>query len=525
MMGAMSAACSLRRLLPFALVLLALAPPADAQQGQEPPAEPPDPLADVRHWRQRSMPQVLRDYVGLLSIPNVAGDPEGLRRTASWIRAALEARGVQAKLLEQEGAPPAVLGVLEVAGAERTLGLYAHYDGQPVRPEEWTFPPFEPRLTTAALSAGGESRALPAEGEAVEDEWRLYARSASDDKAPIQALLSALDALSEARIAPTSSFVFLFEGEEESGSAHLGAYLDLVRAEHDLDGWLVCDGPVHPSGRPQVVFGVRGIATLELTAYGPLRPLHSGHYGNWAPNPSEKLVGLLASMKSDDGRVRIEGFYDSVEPLGQAERAALEALPDVDEALRAELGLAATDGGGAALAERLLLPSLNLRGLWGGGVGEQAANVIPTEAVASIDLRLVRGNDPEAMLDRVEAHVRGRGWHVVTDEPDLETRLAHPRVVRLVRKSGYRAARTPLDDPLGQAVVAAASRATDEEIVRLPSLGGSLPLYLFQQPADLPVIVVPIVNHDNNQHGADENLRLGNLAYGIDLMAELLTLP
>jgi acetylornithine deacetylase/succinyl-diaminopimelate desuccinylase-like protein len=394
-----------------------------------------------------------------------------------------------------------------------------------VRPEEWTFPPFEPTLTTAALPAGGESRALPAEGEPIDPEWRLYGRSASDDKAPIQALFSALDALSEARVAPTSSFVFLFEGEEESGSPHLGAYLEEVRAEHPVDGWLVCDGPVHPSGRPQVVFGVRGITTVELTVYGPLRPLHSGHYGNWAPNPAEKLAGLLASMKSDDGRVLIEGFYDSVEPLGEAERAALAALPDVDEVLRGELGLALTDGAGESLAERLLLPSLNVRGLWGGGVGDEAANVIPTEASASIDLRLVRGNEPRAMVDRVEAHVRARGWHVVAEEPELAARVEHPRIVRLVRGGGYRAARTPLDDPLGRAVVEAAVRASGEEVVRLPSLGGSLPLYLFQQPTDLPVIVVPIVNHDNNQHGADENLRLGNLAYGIDLMAELLTLP
>ena len=272
---------------------------------------------------------------------------------------------------------------------------------------------------------------------------------------------------------------------------------------------------------------MRGYTGVDLTVYGARRPLHSGHYGNWAPNPSLQLARLLASMKDADGRVLIEGFYDSVEPLGGKERAALEALPAVEAGLKADLALAASEGQ-ASLAERLLVPSFNLRGLDGGAVGERARNVIPTEATASLDLRLVRGNDPEAMLDLVEAHLRRQGYHVISEEPDPATRGAHPKLVRMVRRVGYPAARTPLDRPEVAPVIAAARRVAGKELILMPSLGGSLPLYLFTRPPEegglgRPVVIVPLANHDNNQHGPDENLRLGNLWYGVELMAALLT--
>ncbi len=410
-------------------------------------------------------------------------------------------------------------------GAERTLGLYVHYDGQPVVESRWTWPPWSPTLASAALEAGGERLPLPAEGEPIDPEWRIYARSAGDDKAPLAALFAALDGLREAGVAPTSNLRLLFEGEEEAGSKHLGRYLDDHRERLAVDLWLICDGPVHPSRRPQLVFGVRGFTGLEITVYGAARYLHSGHYGNWAPNPAMELARLLGSMKDGDGKVLVEGFYDTTRPAGEAERRAIAELPSPDEALRRELGLAATEGGGAPLAERLLLPSLNLRGLASGAVGDEARNVIPTEATASIDIRLVPDNDPAAMLDRIEAHVQRQGFHIVREAPDLETRRAHPRIARVVRDEGYPAARTPVGLPAVRPVAAAVERAAGEPPLLVPTLGGSLPLHLFTERLGAPIVIVPIANHDNNQHAPDENLRIANLWYGIDLMGELLTMP
>jgi acetylornithine deacetylase/succinyl-diaminopimelate desuccinylase-like protein len=292
-----------------------------------------------------------------------------------------------------------------------------------------------------------------------------------------------------------------------------------------VDAWLVADGPVHASRRPQLVFGVRGVTGLELTVYGPVRALHSGHYGNWAPNPAARLAGLVASMAGDDGRVTIPGFYETTRAPTAAEREAIARLPDTDAALRRELGLGATDGAGRSLAEAILEPALNVRGLEAGRVGDAATNSIPAEATASIDLRLAPGNDPRAMLDLVERHVRAQGYHVVDREPDLATRLGHLRLARIERQGGYPAVRTPLDAPGVAAIVAAAEAAATEPPVLVPTLGGSLPLHLLQDSPERVVVIVPIANHDDNQHAADENLRLANLWYGIDLFAALLRMP
>ena len=164
-------------------------------------------------------------------------------------------------------------------------------------------------------------------------------------------------------------------------------------------------------------------------------------------------------MKDEDGQVLIDGFHDDVVPLTAIERAALALVPDVDEALRHELGLAETEGGGASLSERLLLPALNVKGLASAGVGDKARNVIPDRATASIGIRLVKGNDPERMKDLVEAHVRAQGYHVVREEPDLALRRKHGKLARIVRGGGYPATRTSMDHPLVDDLVAAAERA------------------------------------------------------------------
>jgi acetylornithine deacetylase/succinyl-diaminopimelate desuccinylase-like protein len=484
-----------------------------------------DGLTAAREYRERHAPAIVRGLADFLAIPNVAADSVNIRRNAAVLEREFTRRGVRTELLTLPGAPPVVLGRWDTPGATRTIALYAHYYGQPADTTGWTWGPWTPTLATRALESGGMARALPRDGEAVDPEWRLYGRSAGDDKAPITALLAVLDALRESRIAPTSNLVFFFEGEEEAGSPALERYLQTYRDRlADVDVWLFLDGPVHQSGRPQIAFGVRGVAGLEVTVYGANRSLHSGHYGNWSPVPGEMLARLLAGMEDDQGRVLIPGFYDSVEPLGQAERAALARLPAYDAQLRRELGLARSEAEPATLAERLLLPALNIQGLASGNVGALARNVIPDRATANLGLRLVKGNDPDRMMDLVEAHIRSQGFHIVRDEPADSVRLRYPRIARVVRLGGYPAARAPMDAPVVREVVAAAGRASAQELVLMPGMGGSLPLYLFTQ-GGAQVLVVPVANYDNNQHAPDENLRIANLWYAIDLYAALLTMP
>jgi acetylornithine deacetylase/succinyl-diaminopimelate desuccinylase-like protein len=478
--------------------------------------------AAARRYREAHEAEIAREFAALLAIPNVASDSVNIRRNTAAVIELLKRRGVTARALEGEGGPPAVYGELRTPGATRTVVFYAHYDGQPVDPSQWTGAPFTPVLRDGSLAAGAKVIPVPASGERLSGESRIYARSASDDKGAIIAMLGALDALKAGGIAPSVNLKFFFEGEEEAGSSHLKRMLethaDLLRA----DAWVFCDGPVHQSGRQQVVFGARGVMGLELTTYGPLRALHSGHYGNWAPNPAALMATLIASMRDDDGRITIAGYYDDVRPISAAERSALGTLPMIDTTLRRTLQLGATESNNAPLAERIMLPALNVRGIKVGGVRELAANAIPTEASASIDLRMVPNQKPERVRELVEAHLRSRGYHIVRETPDSATRMTHAKIVRVEWEGGYAATRASMDIPFSRALLAAASSGAATPPFAVPMLGGSLPTSTFEQVLGVPLVVLPIANYDNNQHAANENIRMQNLWDGIELFAAVM---
>jgi acetylornithine deacetylase/succinyl-diaminopimelate desuccinylase-like protein len=475
----------------------------------------------LAHVQQRQ-PELLREYADLLALPNVASDADGIRRNAAHVVRMLEKRGVAARLLDGNGGPPVVYGELSV-GAPKTVVLYAHYDGQPVEPERWASPPWTPVLRDGPFRPGARTLDLASLRGPIGGEWRIFARSASDDKAPILAIAAALDALQAIGVRPSVNLKLFFEGEEEAGSPHLASVLATNRELLRADAWLLCDGPVHQSRRMQVVFGARGVTDVEITVYGPARSVHSGHYGNWAPNPALALAHLLAGLRDPDGRIAVAGFYDDVRAVTPAERAALAAVPDVDAEIRKELALAATEAAGARLVERIMLPALNLRGLQSGAVGAKAQNAIPTEARASIDFRLVPDQTPHQVRERVEAHLRAQGWSIVHAEPTLAERRATPNLVRLDWGAGYPAARTALELPFSRRLLAVVDEASDEPVIAMPTLGGSVPMLLFIETFRVPVVILPIVNHDNAQHAPDENLRLQNLWDGIATFAVVIS--
>lgn len=482
----------------------------------------------VREYRRANEHKILNEYLALLSIPNVASDNPNIRKNAEFIAAMMKQRGLEPRLLEgpSPNTPPAVYAEWKVPGAQRTLLLYAHYDGQPTDPKQWTGThPWKPVFRHAAIEAGGQIVTAPPATEAFNNNWRIYARSASDDKAGVMAILNAFAALKATGIAATSNIKFFFEGEEEAGSPHLA---EIIKAHHQLleaDAWIICDGPVHQSGKKQVVFGARGDVNVDVTVYAAKRPLHSGHYGNWSPNPAMMLARLLSSMKDADGRVLVDGWYSDVEPLGERERRAIAEAPQYDEEIKKQLGLSRTEGAGKSLMELINVPSLNINGFASGDVGDLARNVIPTTATAVLDLRLVKGNDHRRQVERLIAHVRKQGYFVTDKAPTDAERAQHPLIARInVRAGGYNAERTSMDLPVSLAVIEAVQSTTPDKIVLLPTSGGSLPLSIITENLKTVTISVPIANYDNNQHAENENVILQNLWNGIETFAALMTM-
>ncbi len=472
----------------------------------------------ARKYRETHERAIVDEYIQLLSIPNIATDQVNIRRNADLIVAMLKKRGVAARLVEAAGVNPVVFGEIRVPGATRTIVFYAHYDGQPLDPAQWATPPFSPVLRDKSLERDGQIIPLPA--ERFDPESRIYARSTGDDKAPIITILTALDSGAK----PKSNIKFVFEGEEEAGSTNLGRILEANKTLFSGDVWLICDGPVHQSRKQLIAFGARGIAQVDITLYGPRRELHSGHYGNWAPNPAMMLAKLLSSMKDDQGNVLIEHYYDGIEPLSATEKRAIAEAPDFDEELKKELWLGGTEGSPKKLMELLQRPSLNIRGMASSRIGAQASNVIPSTATATIDMRLVKGLDHKVMVQRFIEHVRKQGYFVTDVDPSPEVRMAHERVAKIVtNESGYNAARTSMDLPISQEVIRAVESARGPA-VKVPTMGGSVPLEMIEHAVNTHTITIPIANHDNNQHSFNENMRIQNLWDGIELMAALLTM-
>jgi len=481
---------------------------------------------DARLYRQQHERAIVDEYISLLSIPNISRDRANIRRNAEAIAAMMTRRGIDSRLVTVDSANPIVFGEIRTPGATKTIAFYAHYDGQPLDEKEWATPPFTPTLREPPTPDNqlGRVVSLPAKDAPFNPEWRLYARGAGDDKAPIMALMSALDAIRASGVQLKANIKFAFEGEEEAGSPNLERMLEANRDLFKADLWLICDGPVHQTRRPLIYFGARDAVRLDVTVYGPKNELHSGHYGNWALNPALALSRLLVSMKDDNDRVLVDHFYDGIAPLSATEKAAIAAAPDIDKDLEREFWLGSTEGGGASLNELITQPSLNIRGMGSARIGAQGSNVIPSTATASLDIRLVKGMDPRTTQDRVIAHIQKQGFFVVETPPDAEVRRSHAKVAYVERgKPGLGAIRTPMDLPISQQVIRTVNSVRGAAIT-LPNMGGSLPLSEIVHAVGGEQIVIPIANHDDNQHSFNENLRIQNLWDGIELMAALMTM-
>jgi acetylornithine deacetylase/succinyl-diaminopimelate desuccinylase-like protein len=463
----------------------------------------------VRLYRTQNEVEILRELAGLVSLPNVATDLDDMEVNADRLITMLEAREFEARLLRAEGGPPAVFGQRLRDGAKMEL---------------WATDPFEVVVRPGRFEEGAQTLPFDNLESPVNAEWRLYGRSTSDDKVSIVALLAAIDALHSAGIDPSINIKIILDGEEERGSPHIAEILLANKKLLEADLWLFCDGPMHQTRLPQVVYGVRGVTSVHMTAYGAAVGLHSGHYGNWAPDSGMQLARLITSMRNAEGNITIDGIDHLVRPLSATAQAAIDGAPPVDQSLRHDLALGWTEGQPTPLAERITRPATNLLGFSVGQVGAKAKNAIPPQAKAVVGFRLVPDVTPDAIREAVEDHIRSQGFHIVHDEPDEATRRQHTRIVLLEWKKGYPALWTDMDLSVSKAVAQVVDEAVDGPIVLTPSLGGSLPIYVFSEILDgPPIIVVPIANHDNNQHAPNENLRIKNLWLGIEIYAALMS--
>ena len=470
------------------------------------------------------------EYLELLAIPDIADNPADIQRNAAFLQHAFDQRGFATQRLSNAANRPLVFAKLGNAAGARTILFYIHFDGQPVVPEEWSQPsPFDPVVKRRDASGGWQVVGRDAlQARPFDPELRVFARAAADDKAPIMMLLTAVDLLKASGKAPAFNVSVVLDSEEEISSPSLAGVVASNAALFKSDALVILDGPAHPSGRPTLVFGNRGIAQATLVVYGPRAPLHSGHFGNYAPNPAFRLATLLAGMKDDNGRVRIPGFYDGV-ALTDADRADMAAAGDDEAALRKRIGIARAESVGATYQESLQFPSLNVRGMASASIGAKAANIVPSEATAELDFRTTPETDGRRLFDLVRQYIEKQGYHLVDGPPSDADRAAYDKLASFTRGPVQKAERTPMDSPLGRWAYGAvhSDSGPDPALdpVRIRMIGGTVPTDVLVEALHVPFLMVPTVNADNNQHAHDENLRIGNFVSGTQTIYALLTTP
>jgi len=470
-----------------------------------------------------------REYFELLGLPNDAIVPADIRKNVEWLEAAFRKRGFTTQQLANDGKP---MLFAELPGSDpkrKTVLFYMHLDGQPVIPAQWAQKsPWVPVLKHKTANGNWEEMdSASLFSGPVDPEWRVFGRSSADDKAPIMMFLAAIDALKASGDTLGVNVKVVLDSEEEKGSPSIGkvmaAHRDLLRS----DAIVIHDGPMHATNRPTLIFGNRGAAMGRITVYGAKVSLHSGHYGNYSPNPAQRLATLLASMKDDTGRVTVPGYYDHVK-LGDAERKIMAAVPDDEVALKKRLGIFRTDQVGANYQEAMQYPSLNVRGMSSAAVGDKAANIVPDQAVAELDLRTTPDSNAVYLGKLVETHIEKQGYHLIKGAPSDDDRSRYDKLASFdMQTEGGDAAGTPMDSAVGQWAYGAMVDAfgAKPEPVRIRMMGGTVPTAEIVEALHVPFAIVPLVNGDNNQHASNENMRMGNYIDGVRTIYSLLTHP
>ncbi len=496
------------------LLVLVLQHAASAQTAADPER--------MRATIMQSLPEAVALYREFLALPNDGRHPEHIAALVDWMEPQFQARGFRTQRLPT-AVNPTLYAERLVANAERTVLVYLQSDGQPVDPSAWAQPnPYQPVLKRQDDHGDWEIIEWSALEREFDPDWRIFARSAADSKGPMTQFLLAMDLLAGMDAEPNYNLKVIIDTEEELGSPHLAALVEQHRERLAADLLLIFDGPPHASNQPTVSFGARGLLALTLTTFGPKVPQHSGHYGNFVPNPAFDLARILASMKSAEGRVLISGFYDGV-AIDANTAAALARVPDDPEQILGSIGVAAPEQVADTLQQALQYPSLNIRGMGSAWIGDQVRTIIPATATAEIDIRLVLESDPDRLAELVRAHIEDLGYTVVDHPPTDAQRAQHERIVQFSARLSYAAFRSEFDSAPGRMARSGMRWLYGEEPILIRTMGGSIPISPFVQTLGIPAASVPTVNIDNNQHSPNENLRLGNFVEGIAIIAAVLS--
>ena len=463
-----------------------------------------------------NLKKILLKHKEFVSIPNLPENKVNMLKNITWVSRELSKLNFKVDVLPSETLP-VLFAEKNIDKDLKTVLFYFHLDGQPVNPKMWNQEdPFIPVLKERNKEGVFEEIDWNNLDKKIVDDWRIFGRATADDKAPIIMLLSALEILQNQKTKPTFNIKIVFDLEEEYGSAGFLSTIEKYKKNYASDYFIIMDGPAHSTNKPTLTFGCRGISTFTITAYGSKLPQHSGHFGNYVSNPVFTLSHLLSSMKSASGKVLIKDYYKGI-TISDEVHAVLKNVPDNKEDMNRSLLIHSSENVGNSYQEALQYPSLNIRQIETSWKGDKPKTIIPEFAKVNMDVRLVMETDGEQQLQKIKNHIKKQGFLLLDRAPTDSERLSNAKIVTFIGDKGVNAFRTNIASEFGNLLQNAFKKTFKESPVIIRTMGGTVPIIPAIKVLDIPAIIVPMVNMDNNQHNPNENIRIGNIRQGIKI--------
>ena len=466
------------------------------------------------------------EFVEFLSYPNDSSFSEDIYNLIEWTKNKFKSLDFLMTELETSSIP-LLLAEKKIHDDLKTILIYLHLDGQPVDITRWNQedafkPVFKKNENGIFIEDDWNKIASYNYSELDDKDIRIFARSSSDAKGPVMMLIQALKFMKLKNIDQEFNIKLIMDFEEEIGSPSLPSAVEVHKEKLESDALLIFDGPQHASGLPTLNFGNRGISSITLKTYGPIVPQHSGHFGNYAPNPVFRMSNILSSMKDENGIVKIKGYYDGINITDEV-KEYLDAVPDNEDEMKDKMEFKTPESVGNSYQEAIQYPSLNVRGIRSGWVGSEVRTIVPSECIAEIDVRLVIETDGYKLHDLIKKHIESLGYIVTDKEPSKEMRLKYDKIVRFNSRVSYPAFRTDINSDLGIWLKDVMVKTFGKEPVLKRTSGGSVPISPFVNTLNIPAVGVPTVNKDNNQHSPNENIKVTNYIKGIETFIGILS--
>ena len=461
----------------------------------------------------------INNFREFLSLKNDANYKTELEPLIQWGIDNFQKYGFDIERLETPELP-LLLASKIISKKAKTILIYLQFDGQPVDNSKWDQE--NPYKAELKIYENGEYKSI--DWNALENitiknindsDIRVFARSASDGKGPVLMLLNALEIMKTNNLKLKYNLKVIMDFEEELGSPNITNAVNKYSEKLSSDALLIYDGPEHPSNLPTLEFGARGISQITLTSYGPIVPQHSGHFGNYAPNPVFRMSEILNSMKDKNGRVIINGFYDGID-IDDKTLNILKEVPDNEFEMKDKMQFKTPDDVASSYQESIQYPSLNIRGIQSGWVGDEVRTIVPSECVAEIDVRLVLESNANTLINLIKNHIENLGYLVLDRKPSKDERLKNDKIITMNSSTSYDAYRTEIDSFIGKWLINSLRKTFHVEPVKIRTSGRSVPISPFVKILDIPAVSVPTVNKDNNQHSPNENIKISNYIRGIE---------